>query len=131
MFDIIPSALDNYIYNTNSSQFVGGFAMTEFIKQENMKREMLGGSQYTPNNDIGASRFDGLAIPIGLVSYNNQIIQPQIGGKTTASIDVISDAHFDNLFKSVAEIKERKRKSNNTRKIQVKKDIGSKKNSRD
>ena len=107
MFELNPSVVNQYVFNNNNGTMIGGFPISEYIKYENSKQRMLGGGKPDP---IGLSKFDGLTIPIGLVSYSNQI---QTGGNKydknkTNGIHVINDNEFDKMLNTVAKIKENK-----------------------
>ena len=103
MFEIIPSSMEQYIFNNTVNGINrGGYPLTEFIQSEH---KMIGGSKH--DNDIGVSRFDNLAIPVGLLSYSNK--NTQTGGsrniKKEVVGDVINEDIFNKLFFNIASIK--------------------------
>lgn len=109
MFETSPNTLEQYIYN--NTNLYGGYPMTEFIKGENKKTaKMIGGS----HNDIGLAKFEGLAIPIGLVSFPHQMCKSF--AKMKSNIEVIDDDLFNKMFESIADVKKHKPRGG-TRKI--------------
>jgi hypothetical protein len=120
MFEIIPSAMEQCIFNDTANGFKrGGYPLSEFIQGEH---KMIGGSKH--DNDVGISRFDNLAIPVGLLSYSNKNREQlmQTGGsrnnKKEVVGDVINEDIFNKLFFNMASIKSSNSK---TRKNHVKK----------
>ena len=99
---------EHYIYHKNGLGEItaGGVSMTEFIKKENHERKMLGGG-----SEIGLSKFDGLAIPLGL-HYQNQ---HKMGGSTTSQkIPGLIDPE---LFKKLFETVTKNGRHNRTKKV--------------
>jgi len=118
MFQVNPSALEQYIYNMDNI----GYPISEYVKRENHKTRMLGGSGVR-RQDVGFAKFEDLVIPAGLVSYSNHYFEENCSGisaKSKGDYEVIADDHFDKLFGLVAKIKEKKPPANKTKKILVK-----------
>ena len=127
----MTSILEKYAFN----DCVAGFPLSEFISGENQKRKMLGGAA-ADTEDSGTKRFEGLVIPVGVISFSHTYIEPNhtkcnitYKGKDKDTekhkendkpADVISDELFDKLFMSVKKPKpkpkSKKQKNNGTKK---------------
>lgn len=116
----MTSVLENYIFSINAA----GFPLSNYIIGENRKLQMTGGratslkDQY--DDETGTSRFEGLIIPVGLVSFSNNYLEPINHTSSpiykTKTADVIPDELFDTLFKSVTKDKSSRKKTTTQKK---------------
>ena len=81
--EILPSIVEKYTFHTDADNVVkGGYLISELIKEEENKRKKMGGSL---DNPIGFSRFENLAVPIGLVRLHESDFSYMNGGKPRTS----------------------------------------------
>ena len=98
MLKIDTSDFQNTLFRKDiaGDNIVGGFPIIKLINDENQERTILGGS-----NEIGTSRFEGLAVPLGLV-----VNSPNIDGgcsqlskiKMITTNEILDDNIFNKLF---------------------------------
>jgi len=115
----MTSVLENYIFSNS----VAGFPLTDYIIGEKRKLQMTGGGATSSNDhdgETGTSRFEGLVIPVGLVSFSNNYLESINHTSSpiykTKTADVIPDELFDTLFKSVSKEKSSRKKATTQKK---------------
>lgn len=112
MFNIDTHEFQNNIFRKDiaGNHIVGGFPLTNLIKNENRERITLGGS-----TQIGLSRFDGLVVPLGLtVNHSMDGGCSQLSKIKIKNINgIVDDKLFDTLFGNV----NRKTSNNKTKKL--------------
>jgi hypothetical protein len=113
----MDSHASKYEFKTNEKNDVVSaiFPLKEVLKEDNRKRERLGGSP-SINIITGGARFEGLGVPAGLYLTSKEIDFQTGGGnvKTKKDNEILDNELFDKLFGKIAVI--RKGGSNNVSK---------------
>lgn len=97
------SHVSKYEFNKNEKNEATSaiYPMKEILKQDNRKRELLGGSA-SINIITGGSRFEGLGVPIGLYVAPKQLDFQSDSTKNKKECQVMDNESFDKLFRKIA-----------------------------